>query len=94
MGTNDTALQLSKLTKAVFNYLFNFLKCYGMSVFISGPIPTVLVVSADSLASTARFSLHVGLMMWVLLTISIYSGIVCLFLTGTESIQTNWAHEC
>lgn len=41
VGTNDTAFQQSELTKSDFEFLFEFLKQYGKSVFISGPIPTL-----------------------------------------------------
>lgn len=94
VGTNDTALQQS-LTKSDFNHLFNFLKHCGKSVFISGPIPTV----GRGAGRFSRFlSLHAWLQsactMWVLLTILICFGTVCLFLTETEFTQTNWALEC
>lgn len=41
MGTNDTILQWSGLTKSDFNHIFSFLMHCGKSVFISGPILTV-----------------------------------------------------
>lgn len=58
VGTNDTALQQSELTKSDFNRLFNFLKQCGKSVFISGPIPTVG-------RGAGRFSRLLGLHDWL-----------------------------
>ncbi|CAJ1073701.1 hypothetical protein D4764_12G0010930 [Xyrichtys novacula] len=40
VGTNDTSLHQTELTKDHFTQLFNFLKNCELSVFISGPIPT------------------------------------------------------
>ena len=40
IGSNDTVLRQSELTKRHFTRLFNSLEHYKLSVFISGPIPT------------------------------------------------------
>ncbi|CAJ1074296.1 hypothetical protein D4764_12G0010930 [Xyrichtys novacula] len=40
VGTNDTSLHQTELTKDHFTQLSNFLKNCELSVFISGPIPT------------------------------------------------------
>lgn len=40
IGTNDTTLRQSEVTKQHFKDLFNYLKACGKSVFISGLIPT------------------------------------------------------
>ncbi|CAJ1050757.1 hypothetical protein D4764_12G0010930 [Xyrichtys novacula] len=40
VGTNDTSLHQTELTKDYFTQLFNFLKNCELSVFISDPIPT------------------------------------------------------
>lgn len=40
VGTNDTALRHSEKTKDDFKLLFSYLYSCGLSVFISGPIPT------------------------------------------------------
>ncbi|CAJ1066416.1 hypothetical protein D4764_12G0010930 [Xyrichtys novacula] len=40
VGTNDTSLRQTELTKDHFTQLFNFLRNCELSVFISGPIPT------------------------------------------------------
>ncbi len=60
------------------------------------PFPrcATVVVSADSSASTAGFSLLVGFTMWVLLTILICFETICLFGREMEFTQTNWAHAC
>ncbi len=94
VGTNYTALQQSELTKSHLNHLFNFLKCCEKSQVPFPRWAAVLVVSTDSLASTAGFSPLVGFMRWVSLTILICFGTVCLFLEETAFTQTNWAYEC
>ena len=58
VGTNDAARQQSELTKSDLNHLFDFLKNRGMSVFISGPIPTVG-------RCTTRFSRLLSLHTWL-----------------------------
>lgn len=40
VGTNDSARGHSEVVKKDFNQLFSFLKNCGLSIFISGPIPT------------------------------------------------------
>uniref|UniRef100_A0A3P9IFD8 SGNH hydrolase-type esterase domain-containing protein n=1 Tax=Oryzias latipes TaxID=8090 RepID=A0A3P9IFD8_ORYLA len=58
VGTNDTTLQQSEVTKRNFLDLFHFLKNTGKTVFISGPIPTI------SRGST-RFSRILSLNTWL-----------------------------
>uniref|UniRef100_A0A3P9LAJ1 SGNH hydrolase-type esterase domain-containing protein n=1 Tax=Oryzias latipes TaxID=8090 RepID=A0A3P9LAJ1_ORYLA len=58
VGTNDTTLQQSEVTKRDFLDLFHFLKNTGKTVFISGPIPTL------SRGST-RFSRILSLNTWL-----------------------------
>uniref|UniRef100_A0A674MCA6 SGNH hydrolase-type esterase domain-containing protein n=1 Tax=Takifugu rubripes TaxID=31033 RepID=A0A674MCA6_TAKRU len=41
VGTNDTFLRQSELTKDYFTKLLNLLKTCGLSPFISGPLPTL-----------------------------------------------------
>lgn len=90
MGINHTKLLYADVTKSC---VFNVLKHCGKAVFFftSGPIPTSgcgLVVSADSLLFTADRCLLVEHKMWVLLTILIYSGIMCPFSTRMVFTQT------
>lgn len=41
VGSNDTTQQTSETTKKQFKELFSLLRSHGLSVFISGPIPTL-----------------------------------------------------
>ncbi len=96
MGTSDTALQQSKLTKSDFN-LFNFLKHCGRSVFILGPIPTVgrgagrfnrLLSLHGWLQSTCRAH-HVGF----IYNFNLFWDCLSLF-NEMEFILTNQALKC
>uniref|UniRef100_A0A3B3DLX2 SGNH hydrolase-type esterase domain-containing protein n=1 Tax=Oryzias melastigma TaxID=30732 RepID=A0A3B3DLX2_ORYME len=58
VGTNDTALQQSEVTKRDFIDLFSFLLDTGKTVFVSGPIPTLT-------RGSTRFSRILALNIWL-----------------------------
>lgn len=90
MGTNDTVLQQSDLTKYDFNHLFNFILWKVCS--LSSSIPTV---GQGAGCFSRLLSLHsVELIIWVLLTTLTCSGIICLFFTVRVSTQTNHVLGC
>ena len=64
VGSNDTSLRKSELTKTHFLDLLDFLDSCGKSVFISGPIPTVA-------RGAERFSRILSLHTWLQSTCSI-----------------------
>uniref|UniRef100_A0A8C7Y8H4 SGNH hydrolase-type esterase domain-containing protein n=1 Tax=Oryzias sinensis TaxID=183150 RepID=A0A8C7Y8H4_9TELE len=61
IGTNDTTLQQSEITKREFRELFTLLSNTGKYVFISGPIPTLT-------RGSTRFSRILSLHTWLLST--------------------------
>ena len=68
VGTNNLAREQSELTKKDFNGLLSFLCSCGKSVFISGPILTVVhgaghfsrLLSLHSWLQSASTALHIG----------------------------------
>uniref|UniRef100_A0A3P9HDD5 Uncharacterized protein n=1 Tax=Oryzias latipes TaxID=8090 RepID=A0A3P9HDD5_ORYLA len=61
IGTNDTTLQQSKITKREFREPFTLLSNTGKIIFISGPIPTLT-------RGSTRFSRILSLHTWLLST--------------------------
>ena len=97
VGTNGLAREQSELTKMNFNGLLSFLSSCGKSVFISGPIPTVV-------RGAGRFSRSLSLHSWLqsactalnigLLTILTCFGGVQLSLWVMDSIPIRWVAAC